>query len=68
MANNILEMKKRKQETKQEDDFDPKAWKWSTVIFYIILLGLIMGIFVYKEAHACYEEPEPVIIEITEAI
>ena len=50
----------------QKDDFDHKAWKWSTVIFYILLIGIISGIFVWKEAKACYgtEDETPVVIKV----
>ena len=49
-----------------KDDFDPKLHTWSRVIFYIILIGMVAGVFVYKEAHACFgiEEAEPVVIKV----
>ena len=48
----------------RKEEFDPKLWKWSTLIFYIILLGIIMGIFAYKEANACSDVFEDERIEI----
>ena len=49
-----------------KDDFDPKLHTWSRVIFYIILIGMVAGVFVWKEAHACFgiEEVEPVVIKV----
>ena len=47
-----------------KDDFDPKLHTWSRVIFYIILIGMVAGVFVWKEAHACFgvedESMEPI--------
>ena len=51
----------------RKEEFDPKLWKWSTLIFYIILFGIIMGILVYKEAKACGElGPDTTIEQINE--
>ena len=37
-----------------KDDFDPHLHTWSRVIFYIILIGMVAGVFVWNEAHACF--------------
>lgn len=46
-------------------EVDKKAWTWARVIFYILVIALVSGVLVWKEAHACGEmESEQIEIKV----